>query len=601
MTGAVTPEPAALAVEFGKYQLIRRIGVGGMAEVLLARIAGPGGFEKYLVIKRILPQLAVEPSFVQMFMDEARVMAAMSHQNVCQIYELGEVQGQYFIAMEYLRGAPLVQLLRSPAEELPDPRLMGSLLRHACNGLHHAHELVDGDDTWLKLVHRDVSPQNLFVCREGRLKVLDFGVAKAEGNVVKTRTGSLKGKYAYMAPEQVTGVAVDRRTDVFAMGVVLHESLTKKRLFARGNDYEVLKAVLEQPIPRLDELRPDLPEELVEAVHHALQRDPAERQQSARELADDIVRGLAPLGGILEEEEIAEALRAAHPDIFSRRSTTALPVPAREQARLVSASAQALSPPPPPLPVTRAVETGSRREPHHERTTITPAPFDQKDQGGVAPEPAIGASAPLTPGSTTAMGSGEIKAVAPPHTAGRAWRIGLPIAGALALVAALAIPLISPPHDPGEEPTTHYASQRGPESAAPAPPVTEQEPEAVAAGTEEGPPREVPGKEPTATEEEADDLQLEPTAADIMEFAPEEAPPPAPEDAPAPGFVTIDAVPYATVYLRGRRLGDTPLVRASLPPGVQTLRLQTADGRSKRVRIKVVTGEDSPPRRVRFD
>jgi len=193
-----------------------------MAEIFLARLHGDGGFEKLVCIKRILPHLAKDPQFVAMFLDEARVAARISHPNVCQVFELGEWHQQYFIAMEYLEGVPLSCFRRADYYPLPpDPRLVAGFGVQACEGLHHAHQLKRADGQQLGVVHRDISPQNLFVTVDGIVKVLDFGIAKVTDASIKTSTGATKGTYAYMAPEQLRGESIDRRTDVFAMRIVL--------------------------------------------------------------------------------------------------------------------------------------------------------------------------------------------------------------------------------------------------------------------------------------------------------------------------------------------------------------------------------------------
>src|SRR4051812_7865173 len=202
------------ATRFGKYSLVARLATGGMAEIFLARLQGVAGFEKLVCIKRILPHLARDKQFVAMFLDEARIAARISHPNVCQVFELGEIEGSYYIAMEYLEGVPLGCFRRRAAlGVLPDPRLVAGIAIQACEALHHAHQLKNTDGSVMEVVHRDVSPQNVFVTVDGIVKVLDFGIAKAQGAHAKTGTGAIKGTSAYMSPEQLRGERVDRRTD----------------------------------------------------------------------------------------------------------------------------------------------------------------------------------------------------------------------------------------------------------------------------------------------------------------------------------------------------------------------------------------------------
>ena len=297
---------------FGKYTLLTRLATGGMAEIFVARLKGVAGFEKQVVIKRILPHLVDEDGFVQMFLDEARIAARISHPNVCQVYELGEVDGQYFIAMEYLEGTSLMVLLKKliRLKQNLDPALVAGVVAQACEGLHHAHELKGDAGESIGVVHRDVSPQNLFLTGDGVVKVLDFGIAKAAGASAKTRTGTVKGKYAYMSPEQLKGEALDRRSDVFALGVVTYEALTVKRLFYRETDFLIFKAIAEEDIPQVRAVRPDVPGDLNDTVARALSRAKDARFPSARAYGDAITRAVSRIGGVLGSAQIGEVVRA---------------------------------------------------------------------------------------------------------------------------------------------------------------------------------------------------------------------------------------------------------------------------------------------------
>ncbi|HWM87718.1 MAG TPA: serine/threonine-protein kinase, partial [Kofleriaceae bacterium] len=285
---------------FGKYTLVCKLATGGMGELFVARRAGAGGFEKLVVIKRLLPHLAEDAHFVAMLLDEARVAARLSHPNVCQVYDLGEVDGHYYMAMEHLEGIPASLILRraSRAGQRLDLGLATAILRQAADGLHHAHDLRDSDGNSVGLVHRDVSPSNLFVTATGVVKVLDFGVAKSQDALARTHTGALKGKYAYMSPEQVLGQPVDRRSDVWSLGIVLYELLTAQRLFWRDSEYKMFQAILDEPIPPLGERRPGLPPRVVAVAERALSRDPALRQGSAREMSEALEEAMAGAGGV---------------------------------------------------------------------------------------------------------------------------------------------------------------------------------------------------------------------------------------------------------------------------------------------------------------
>jgi serine/threonine protein kinase len=272
------------AARLGRYELLARLATGGMGEIFLARLEGAAGFEKLYVVKRILPHLADDARFRSMLIAEARVASKMSHANICQVYELDETDGQLYIVMEYLEGVTLLPLLRRASKQNApfDLGFVAGLLQQTCEALHYAHELHDRNGDPMGIVHRDVTPANVFLTESGVTKVLDFGIAKVRNASTKTEDGAVKGKYAYMAPEQLRGGAIDRRVDVFALGVVLFEMLALRRLFQRKTDYLTFRAVMEQPIPDVRSYRPDAPDVLAAVVSRALERDPAARWESAR-------------------------------------------------------------------------------------------------------------------------------------------------------------------------------------------------------------------------------------------------------------------------------------------------------------------------------
>ncbi len=307
MRAALRPEPSSTQQSFGKYTLVAKLAAGGMGEIFLAKVKGVGGFEKLVVLKRLLDHMAEDANFVAMFLDEARIAARLSHPNVCSVHELGQEDGQYFIAMEYLEGLPVSKIVRKPEAPI-DIRLAATLVHDACEGLHHAHELKDRDGELVGVVHRDVSPSNLFVTAAGVLKVLDFGIAKAQNSLAHTSTGTIKGKYAYMSPEQLQGEPLDRRSDIFSLGIVLHEALTGRRLFDRLTEFLIFDAIVKEPIPRVCDSRADVPPPLEQVVDRALSRDPAGRFATARELGRAIAAAIAPLGGPMINTEVAEAL-----------------------------------------------------------------------------------------------------------------------------------------------------------------------------------------------------------------------------------------------------------------------------------------------------
>ncbi|HTR52247.1 MAG TPA: serine/threonine-protein kinase, partial [Kofleriaceae bacterium] len=317
----VAPESAD-ARRFGKYTLVAKLATGGMAEIFLARLAGDGGFEKLVCIKRILPHLARDPQFITMFLDEARTAARISHPNVCQVFELGEWNKQYFIAMEYLEGVPLTCFRRGDYYPYrPDPRLVAGFVMQACEGLHHAHQLRRADGESLGLVHRDISPQNIFVTVDGIVKVLDFGIAKATDASAKTSTGAVKGTYAYMAPEQLRNELLDRRTDVWALGTVLWELLAQRHLFKRETEFLTFQAIVTDPIPNISAVRPDVPVLLADAIARALSRDRDHRFATARALGEAIGQAVGPLGGAFPASAIGDEVQRAFATTVAEQQT----------------------------------------------------------------------------------------------------------------------------------------------------------------------------------------------------------------------------------------------------------------------------------------
>jgi serine/threonine-protein kinase len=293
---AATGERARWAAQpFGKYFLVQRLAEGGMAEIFLAKQTGIEGFERNLVIKRMLPHLSRQPHFVGMFLDEARLAARLVHPNIMPIYDVGLADGSYYITMEYLPGEDLSWVLRQAALrrlQLPLDMVV-RIIADAARGLDYAHRFTDEEGRPLHVVHRDVSPSNLYVGYEGAVKVLDFGIAKAESRVTTTGTGMVRGKQMYMAPEQSRGESVDCRCDIYALGVTLYEALTISRPFLRDTVDATVSAVLQGQFEPPRRRRPELPEALEAVVLRAMALDPDARYQSAGELADALDGQLA--------------------------------------------------------------------------------------------------------------------------------------------------------------------------------------------------------------------------------------------------------------------------------------------------------------------
>jgi serine/threonine protein kinase len=278
-------------IPFGRHLLLERINVGGMAEVFKAKAFGVEGFERIVAVKRILPTLLEDDEFITMFIDEARIAAHLTHQNIVQIYELGKHEETFFISMEYVAGKDLRQIL-DYQKKLKVPMSIPKacfIVSRVCEALEYAHKKKDPAGRDLKIIHRDVTPQNVIISFEGEVKLCDFGIAKAASRVSRTQVGVLKGKFAYMSPEQVRGQPTDRRSDLFALGVIFYEMLTQQRLFLADSDYTTLENVRNAIIPPPREVNPQIPEGLEALMLKLLAADPKQRYQWASEVHEDLL------------------------------------------------------------------------------------------------------------------------------------------------------------------------------------------------------------------------------------------------------------------------------------------------------------------------
>jgi serine/threonine protein kinase len=275
-----------MPAKIDRYDLLRKLATGGMAEIFLAKQSGLEGFEKVVVIKRILRHLAADEEFVSMFLDEARIAAKLSHPNIVQIYDLGKADDSYYIAMEYVSGRNVQHIMNKAADAdgmIPVEHVC-RIMAGVCDGLYYAHSRKDYDGKPLNIVHRDISPQNILVSFAGGVKVVDFGIAKASTQLAQTRAGVLKGKYAYMSPEQVRGQKVDHRSDVFSVGLVMYEALTGRRAFERESSLKTLKAIVQEKPLNPRELNPEVPMEVVKLLSKALEKNPDRRYANAQEM-----------------------------------------------------------------------------------------------------------------------------------------------------------------------------------------------------------------------------------------------------------------------------------------------------------------------------
>ncbi|OJH33795.1 serine/threonine-protein kinase [Cystobacter ferrugineus] len=296
---------------FGKYLLLERINVGGMAEVFTAKAFGVEGFERILAIKKILPTMAEDDEFITMFIDEARISVQLNHANIVHIHELGKHEDTYFIAMEYVSGRDLRTILeryRRRKEIMPTAQAV-FLASKICEGLDYAHRKKDARGQDLNIIHRDISPQNILISYEGEVKLIDFGIAKAANRSQKTQAGILKGKFGYMSPEQVRGLPIDRRSDIFAVGVILYEMLTGERLFVGESDFSTLEKVRNAEVPAPRQFNPNIPAGLEKVLMKALSGEADTRYQWGSDLQEDLMRFLLAGDAIYSSKHLSAYMK----------------------------------------------------------------------------------------------------------------------------------------------------------------------------------------------------------------------------------------------------------------------------------------------------
>ena len=434
----------------GRYALYDEIAAGGMATVHLGRLLGPVGFGRTVAIKRLHPQYARDDEFVAMFLDEARLAARIQHPNVVQTIDVVQTDGEIFLVMEYVRGESLAYVrraLRDDGARMP-PEIAVAIVAGALYGLDAAHEATTESGARLNLVHRDVSPQNILMGQDGTPRVLDFGVAKASARLTSTRGGNVKGKLGYMAPEQLRGT-VDRRTDVYAAGIVLWELLTGEKCFRADNDGQLVMMVTEGCTTPPSELAPGISPALDDAVMSALAMNPDERCPTARELAIRLERAIRPA----TTRELAEYLAAV--------AGPRLAESARRVAEIERASVDAT---PAPAPVTpRPTEEAS--SPTHLTATGRPAP-SSSSQGLLWAVMGVSAVVVVGGGAALLITSGQRP---PPTAAMRAPATAAPTASAASEAVAVAAPAPAPDAKSAAPVVSAAASAEPPRAAPEAP------------------------------------------------------------------------------------------------------------------------------------
>lgn len=578
--------------EFGRYRLIRPLGRGGMAEVHLAESVGPMNFRKQVAIKRLLPQYAQNKRYVQMLMDEAHIAGSINHPNVVQVIDLGQVEGVHYIAMEFVHGVDLacvLQTLRMQQRPLPLAVAL-HIARCVGRGLHAAHTLVDADGLPMRVVHRDVSPHNVLLSMDGEVKLIDFGVAKAETNLTMTRSGVIKGKLQYMSPEQARAEPVDCRADVFSLGMTLYKMLVGRLPFSGTNEFQIYDEILRKKAAPPSLHRPDVPERVDALVLRALRKLADERFQTADEMARVIDRALAALEPGYGAPELAAWLahdlpqdqRFSPPEDDDFRSMDA-PTPAPitsvsfDDARIERLTrieeGEAL------MPTVRAAIDGRSRE---RRAGTGPVHDEPPATMQLSLVPTVSAEVPQTTAETEAT-AGATRTVerreppvdpspSGPTTTRRSFWVMLGVIVALAVTLAVLVA-----QESGD--AARPAVVRLAPTAAPGPPP---------------PQREVPSP-PSLVSVTSPPTQPSVAATPIPSTAPaprSAASAPRVAEAPTKAWLTVSTLPWAWVHVDGQRLArHTPVVNYPVKPGRHQVRLVSGDGREHSVEINLKAGQ----------
>jgi len=581
---------------FGRYELLGRLAVGGMAEIYLARepSAVQGAGHRTVVIKRVLPHVADDPEFVQMFFDEARLAMRLHHPSIVHIYEFGEQDDSYFLAMEWVDGVALSKIIRTARESggVPPP-VAAKVLANVAEALHYAHHLRDDDGRPLNIVHRDVSPQNVMVSFDGATKLLDFGIAKATLSHAKTGDGQVKGKFAYMSPQQCMGEAVDGRADVFALGVVLWETLTGQPLYHRKTQYETMRAVIEDPVPRLLEHAPQVGQAMAEIVERALAKDPDERFPTAGDMQIALERWLAVHHEVVPATRIGGYLQELFGRDFGRG-------PLVDSTPFGSSYEQKASEP--PVAVSEPPKLDSvlvSPQPQNLESLEITLDDEEERKTSVLPILAIVAALLLLLGAGGVawwlmQGDGEVAEATPPpapvvpvETAPPSPMVVTPVTERIAAPVTGGARITSEPT--GAE-VTLDGEPRGTTPLA----LGDLEPGTfevevslsehrtwrgelvVAAGetvTLEAPLRRRSSGRPAMRE-----VVERPEMAEMT------------EEVAGSGTLSVNTRPWSRVYLGARQLGTTPIGRASVPAGAVQLRLVDRDGNEHRRTVQVAPG-----------
>ncbi len=578
-------EPA----DFGRYRLLRALGRGGMAEVHLAETIGPATLRRHVAIKRLLPAFASSKRYVQMLLDEAHIAGGIRHPNVVRLIDFGQVGSTHYIALEFVQGVDLafvLRTLRAQGRDLPVPVAL-HVARCVARGLHAAHTLADAEGRPMRVVHRDVSPHNVLLSDAGEVKLIDFGVAKAETNLTTTRTGIIKGKLQYMSPEQAQARPVDCRSDVFSLGMTLYKMLVGHLPFSGSNEFQIYDEILRKRATPPSHLRADVTERVDALVLRALQKSADDRFQSADEMARVIDRALAEIAPTFGDAEVAAFLASERPstdaappeenDDFRERPepsgafAAATSWDAARIARLTRMEEQDGL-----VPTVRAVVA----EP---RATVSTVLDDEPSGTLILEAPAADAESPPERPDSRSPAPGGPDVGRPDDGAPVTPRWGWAVLGLLGFLTAI---LIALQFGGAEADVEWVVVRRSAPATAPSLPVS-ADAQAVAA------PSALPTTAPEAVPA-VESSAPQPIVESAPASPPTDAPPAPPTAASAPprAYLTVSTLPWAWVYLDGTRLSrHTPLVSVPVKPGRHRLRLETGDGRTHSAEVMLKPGQ----------
>ncbi|MEC7524296.1 MAG: protein kinase [Myxococcota bacterium] len=601
---------------FGPYHIVGRLALGGMAEILLAREDSEGAGSRYLVVKRILPEYEKDKAFVEMFLDEARVMMRLRHPNVTHVYKFGKEEGTHFIAMEWVNGASLGKLIRRARKTGGVPVAVAcKIVANVAEALDHAHAAKGEDERPLGLVHRDVTPDNIMISYDGAVKLLDFGIAKAEARSHKTQAGVVKGKFAYMAPEQCRAKDLDHRVDVFALGVCLYESLTGRPLYRRETEFETMEAIVRGPVPKLADRLKNPPPELEAIIARCLAKKREDRFQSAGELQEALSRFIAKRDEVVTARRVKELMEKLFRE-EQRRGPMVDTTPfgssfhfGSDVAEMSFSTGDGDALPDMPVPELPGLEVGLPAVPDN------PAPGRPLGQGAgpglvipdlTGPPPASALGKDRRPAPTAPPSQGRPYSAVGTHSTQPTEKKGTSVVvGALVGVAALAavgagIYFALPHLMPAEE----TVEDTGPAATLTGTLIVNSEPEGAEVfvdGESHGPTPATIAELPTGSHQvrlELDGYQpsegtQELRAGQTRSITQVMEPVAVPEGPVAMGRLTLTSTPPAVVFHDGEELGRTPLRNVELPAGLVALELETPDGERHRSGVMVRADDHS--------